>query len=69
MDVETDAEYTRKMIDGLIKIQDDILKIPNLSIKQKDDIDRLGEELDFLSLQTDDMKIKLALVDMMNRMN
>jgi hypothetical protein len=57
------------MIDGLIKIQDDILKIPNLSIKQKDDIDRLGEELDFLSLQTDDAKIKLALVDMMNRMN
>jgi hypothetical protein len=69
LDVETDAEYTRKMIDGLIKIQDDILKIPNLSIKQKDDIDRLGEELDFLSLQTDDAKIKLALVDMMNRMN
>jgi hypothetical protein len=69
MDLETDAQYTRKMIDGLIKIQDDILKIPNLSIKQKDDIDRLGEELDFLSLQTDDTKIKLALVDMMNRMN
>jgi len=57
------------MIQGLIKIQEDILKIPTLPIKQKDDIKKLGQELDFLSLQTDDAKIKLALIDMMNRLN
>jgi len=69
MTQETDSESTRKMIQGLIKIQEDILKIPTLPIKQKDDIKKLGQELDFLSLQTDDAKIKLALIDMMNRLN
>ena len=69
MTQETDSKSTRKMIQGLIKIQEDILKIPNLPIKQKDDIKKLGQELDFLSLQTDDAKIKLALIDMMNRLN
>jgi hypothetical protein len=57
------------MIQGFIKIQEDILKIPNLSVKQLDDIKKLRQGLDVLSLQTNDAKMKLGLVDMMNNMN
>lgn len=64
-----DSKYTRKMIQGLIKIQEDILKIPDLSIKQKDDINKLRQQLDVLSLQTDDAKVRLELIEMMNRLN
>lgn len=64
-----DSEYPRKMIQGLIKIQEDILKIPDLSIKQKDDINKLRQQLDALSLQRGDAKVRLELIDMMNRLN
>jgi hypothetical protein len=69
MDEEIDPEYSRKMIDSLIKIQEDILKIPELSIKHIDDIKRLSQGLDVLRFQTNDAKIKLGLVDLMNSMN
>jgi hypothetical protein len=67
--LDSDSEYTRKMIQGFIKIQEDILKIPDLSIKQIGDIKKLRQELDALSIQTNDVKIKLGLVDFMNSMN
>jgi hypothetical protein len=51
MDEEIDPEYSRKMIDSLIKIQEDILKIPELSIKHIDDIKRLRQGLDVLRFQ------------------
>jgi hypothetical protein len=57
------------MIHGFIKIEEDILKIPDLSVKQIDDIRKLRKGLDALSLQTNDAKIKLELVDFMNTMN
>jgi hypothetical protein len=66
---ESDSEYTRKMIQGFIKIQEDILEIPDLSVKQIDDIKKLRQGLDTLNLQTNDTKIKLELVDFMNSMN
>ena len=69
MMLDSDSEYTRKMIQGFIKIQEDILKIPDLSIKQIDDIKKLRQGLDALSIQTNDVKIKLGLVDFMNSMN
>jgi hypothetical protein len=69
MDEEIDPEYSRKMIDSLIKIQEDILKIPELSIKHIDDIKRLSQGLDVLRFRTNDAKIKLGLVDLMNSMN
>jgi hypothetical protein len=69
MDEEIDPEYSRKMIDSLIKIQEDILKIPELSIKHIDDIKRLRQGSDVLRFQTNDAKIKLVLVDLMNSMN
>lgn len=53
----------------MMEIQEDILKIPDLSVNQKDDIIELRERLEELSLQMDDAKIKLALVDVMNKMN
>jgi hypothetical protein len=65
----SDSEYTRGMIQGLIKIQEDILKNPDLSIEQKDDIRKLRQQLDTLSLQTDDSKLKLELIDIMNRLD
>lgn len=67
--LDSDSEYTRKMIQGFIKIQEDILKIPDLSIKQINDIKKLRQGLDALSIQTNDVKIKLGLVDFMNSMN
>jgi len=69
MNLENDSGATSKMVQGLIKIQDDILKIPDLSSKQKNDIKKLQEELNILSFQTDEVKLKLALIDMMNRLN
>ena len=57
MDEEIDPEYSRKMIDSLIKIQEDILKIPELSIKHIDDIKRLRQGLDVLRFQTNDARL------------
>jgi len=57
------------MIQGFIKIEEDILKIPDLSIKQVDDIKKLRQGLDALSLQKNDAKVKVELVDFMNSMN
>jgi hypothetical protein len=65
----SESEYTKGLIQGLIKIQEDILKIPELSIKQKDDIKKLRQQLDALSLQADDAKVKLELIDIMNRLD
>jgi len=69
MIVDINSEYARAMIRDFIKIQKDILKLPNLTIKQKVDINRLGHELGTLSSQADDAKIKTGLIDMMNRLN
>ena len=66
---DSDSEYTRKMIQGFIKIQEDILEIPGLSVKQLDDIKKLRRGLNNLNLQTNDAKVKLQLVDFMNSMN
>jgi hypothetical protein len=66
---DSDSEYTRKMIQGFIKIQEDILEIPDLSVKQLDDIKKLRHGLDTLNLQKNDAKVKLELVDFMNSMN
>ena len=57
------------MIQDLIKVQGDILRIPDLSIKQKNKIKRVREELHDLSLQKEDEKIKLELIDIMNRLS
>jgi hypothetical protein len=69
MMLDSDPEYTRKMIYAFIKVQEDISKIPDLSIKQIDDIKKLRQGLDALRFQTNDAKIKLGLVDLMNSMN
>lgn len=50
-------------------MQEDILKIPNLSGKQIGDIQKLRQGLNALSLESNDAKIKLGLVDFMNSMN
>jgi hypothetical protein len=49
-------------------LQKDILGLPNLTSKQKDDINSLGHELGALSSQVDDNKMKTGLIDMMNRL-
>ena len=63
------SEYTRKTIQGFIEMQGDILKIPALSGKQIGDIQKLRQGLNALSLESNDAKIKLGLVDFMNSMN
>ena len=69
MILQSDSQYTRKMIQDFIKIQEDILKIPNLSVKQIDDIKKLRQGLDKLKLQANDADIKLGLVDLMNNIH
>ena len=66
--IDINSEYARAMIRDFIKIQKDILGLPNLTTKQKDDINSLGHELGALSSQADDDKIKTGLIDMMNRL-
>jgi len=56
MMVDIISEYARAMIRDFIKIQMDILGLPNLTTKQKDDINSLGHELGNLSSQADDDK-------------
>jgi hypothetical protein len=69
MMVDINSEYARAMILDFIKIQKDILGLPHLTSKQKEDINSLGYELGTLSSQADDDKIKTDLIDMMNRLN
>jgi F0F1-type ATP synthase alpha subunit len=69
MTVSSESESTRKMIQALINVQEDMLKIPGLSNKQKDDIMKLRQELNALNLQTDESNFKLQLIDIMNRLN
>ncbi len=63
MMVDIKSEYARAMIRDFIKIQKDILGLPNITTKQKDDINNLGHELGTLSSQADDDKIKTGLID------
>ena len=67
--IDINSEYARAMIRDFIKIQKDILGLPDLTTKQKDDINSLGHELGVLSSQADDDKIKTGLIDMMNRLS
>jgi len=69
MILDNNSEYTRKMIQGFIEMQEYILKIPNLSGKQIGDIQKLRQGLNTLSVESNDAKIKLGLVDFMNSMN
>jgi hypothetical protein len=69
MILDNNSKYTRKTIQGFIEMQEDILKIPDLSGKQIGDIQKLRQGLNALSLESNDAKIKLGLVDFMNSMN
>ena len=69
MILDNNSEYTRKTIQGFIEMQEDILKIPDLSGKQIGDIQKLRQGLNTLNLESNDAKIKLGLVDFMNSMN
>lgn len=69
MDSTIDSDYARKMIKFIVQLQDDILQIPELSSKQKKDLMELRRRLIDLNLKTEDMRIKPALIDLMNRLN
>ena len=69
MTVSSESESIRELIQALIKIHEDLLKIPGLPNKQKEDIRQLRGRLDTLILQSDDANVKLQLVDIMNRLN
>ena len=66
MTAGADSDYAREVIQCVMEIQDDILKIPELSSNQKHDIMKFRQRLDVLNLQTDDTNIKLALINVMN---
>lgn len=64
-----DCEYSRKLIKYMVQMQDDILQNTELSSKQKIDLMDLRRRLIDLNLQTEDMRIKPALIDLMNSLN
>jgi hypothetical protein len=57
MILDNNSEYTRKTIQGFIEMQEDILKIPDLSGKQIGDIQKLRQGLNTLSLESNDAKL------------
>lgn len=69
VDSTIDSDYVRKMIKYMVQLQDDILQIPELSSNQKKDLMELRRRLIDLNLQTEDMRIKPALIDLMNSLN
>ena len=69
MTVSSESQSIRELIQALIKIHEEMLKIPGLSNKQKEDIRQLRGRLDALILQSDETNVKPQLVDIMNRLN
>ena len=69
MTESSESESIRELIQALIKIHEDLLKIPGLPNKQKEDIWQLRGRLDALILHSDDANVKLQLVDIMNGLN
>jgi hypothetical protein len=69
MTVSSESESIRELIQALIKIHEDMLKIPGLPNKQKEDIRQLRERLDALILQSDKADVKPQLLEIMNRLN
>ena len=69
MTVSSESESIRELIQALIKIHEDILKIPGLPNTQKEDIRQLRVRLDALILQSDKADVKPQLVEIMNRLN
>ena len=69
MTVSGESESIRELIQALIKIHEDMLKIPDLPNKQKEEISQLRERLDALILQSDKADVKPQLVEIMNRLN
>ncbi len=69
MTVSSESESIRELIQALIKIHEDMLKIPGLPNKQKEDIRQLRERLDALILQSNKADVKPQLVEIMNRLN
>ena len=69
MTVSSKSQSIRELIQALIKIHEEMLKIPGLPNKQKEDIRQLRGRLDALILQSNETNVKLQLVDIMNRLN
>ncbi|HEU5446884.1 MAG TPA: hypothetical protein VFU67_07060 [Nitrososphaeraceae archaeon] len=69
MTVSSESQSIRELIQALIKIHEEMLKIPGLPNRQKDDIRQLRGRLDALILQSDETNVKPQLVDIMNRLN
>ena len=69
MTVSSESQSIRELIQALIKIHEEMLKIPSLPNKQKEDIRQLRGRLDALILQSDETNVKPQLVDIMNRLN
>ena len=59
MNLQLEARSLREMIQGLVKINQDILNTPDLSNEQRNDLVKLGNELNNLGQQADETKLKL----------
>jgi hypothetical protein len=59
----------RKMVQGFIKINQDVLNIPDLSSEQRTNLMKLANELNILEREVDESKIKFQLPNIFNRLD
>jgi SPX domain protein involved in polyphosphate accumulation len=69
MKLQLEAQPMREMIQGFIKINQDILNISDLSSQQRKDLAKLGNELSNLGYQSAETKVKVQLLDIFNRLD
>ena len=69
INAESDSSYARKMIRSMTQMQADILKMEELSPRQKGDLRSLHRRLNDLNLRTEDMDIKSELIRVMSSLN
>ncbi|CAN5441690.1 hypothetical protein BH18THE1_BH18THE1_09620 [soil metagenome] len=69
MNLQLEAQPMREMIQGFIKINQDILNISDLSGPQRNDLVKLGNELSNLSYQRDEATMRTQLMDIFNKLD
>jgi hypothetical protein len=69
MSLQLNLQPMRKMVQGFIKINQDVLNIPNLSSEQRTNLMKLATELNILEREVDESKIKFHLPNIFNRLD
>jgi hypothetical protein len=69
MSMQLNLQPMRNMVQGFIKINQDVLNIPDLSSEQRTNLMKLANELNILEREVDESKIKFQLPHIFNRLD